>query len=284
MSEAEKSTKETDKKAKAVVKQAANGSKKAEKAPVAQNPKAWTKGWKLALWGLLMAVWVFAVLIAVQFVLAFLIRLVIHFGWMGESLVEKPVFVMGYQAVVYALSLAVSILLPRKVLKYKNSRNELGLYGLPTWIDLLLGPVGLFVAMIGAGILLFVAQKLLPGVNWEEEQNVGFNMLFGVRDYLVAFFALVVAAPFCEEVLFRGWLYGKLRGRMSALPAILITSIAFGVAHMQWNVGVTVFVMSIVMCLLRELTGTIYAGLVVHILKNALAFYMLYVANPFPTY
>ena len=263
---------------------ATKGHEKAKKALVEQNPKAWAKGWKLALWGLLMGVWVFAVLIAVQFILSFAIHLAIKWGWMDSGLVERPAFLMGYEAFVYALSLAVAILLPRKVLKYKISRNELGLYGLPTWIDLLLGPVGLFVAMIGAGILIFIAQKILPGIDWEQEQDVGFNMLLTVGDYLFAFFALVVAAPFCEEVLFRGWLYGKLRGRMSALPAILITSVAFGVAHMQWNVGVTVFVMSIVMCLLRELTGTIYAGLVVHILKNALAFYMLYVANPFPSY
>lgn len=190
---------------------------------------------------------------------------------------------MGYEAVVYALSLAIAILLPRKVLKYKCSRNELGLSGLPTWVDLLLGPVGLFVALIGAGVVVFIAQKILPGIDWEQEQDVGFNLLYGVSDYLIAFFALVVAAPFCEEVIFRGWLYGKLRGRMSALPAILITSVTFGIVHLQWNVGVTVFVMSVVMCLMRELTGTIYAGMVVHILKNALAFYMLYVANPFPS-
>jgi len=262
---------------------AAKGHKRGDKGSVGQNPKAWTKGWKLALWGLLMAVWVFAVLIAVQYILSFIIYLMIQWGWMTASLVQRPVFVMGYEAVVYALSLAVSILLPRKVLKYKCSRNELGLCGLPTWVDLLLGPVGLFVALIGAGVVVFIAQKLLPGIDWEQEQDVGFNLLYGVSDYLIAFFALVIAAPFCEEVIFRGWLYGKLRGRMSALPAILITSVTFGVVHLQWNVGVTVFVMSIVMCLMRELTGTIYAGMVVHILKNALAFYMLYVANPFPS-
>ena len=125
---------------------------------------------------------------------------------------------------------------------------------------------------------------LLPQIQWDQTQVVGYKNLYQLSDFILAFLCLVVLAPVCEEVIFRGWLYGKLRGRMSALPAILITSIAFGVAHMQWNVGVTVFVMSIVMCLLRELTGTIYAGLVVHILKNALAFYMLYVANPFPTY
>ena len=57
---------------------------------------------------------------------------------------------------------------------------------------------------------------------------------------------------------------------------MLIVSILFGVLHGQWNVGVNVFALSLVLCGLREITGTIYAGMIVHILKNALAFYLLY--------
>ncbi len=247
---------------------------------VARKRALWDKGWKLALWGILMAVWVTVVLVAVQYALSYGIYWMNRWGWISTGLIQRPGFLMGYEAVVYAASLALAILLPWKVLKYKVSRNELGLYGLPTWTDILLGPIGLILALILGAIVVFIAEKLMPWVDWEQEQDVGFNILANSTEYLVAFFALVVVAPFCEEVLFRGWLYGKLRGRMSALPAIIITSITFGVVHGQWNVGVTVFAMSIIMCLARELTGTIYCGMIIHILKNALAFYMLYVANP----
>ena len=41
----------------------------------------------------------------------------------------------------------------------------------------------------------------------------------------------------------------------------------------------TVFAMSIVMCAVRELTGTIWGGILIHILKNGIAFYFLFV-NP----
>ena len=95
----------------------------------------------------------------------------------------------------------------------------------------------------------------------------------------MAFVCLVILAPFCEEVLFRGWLYGKLRFKMPAVPAILIVSLLFGVMHGQLNVGVTVFAMSIGMCVMRELTGTIWGGVLLHMLKNALAFYFLFVVG-----
>ena len=98
----------------------------------------------------------------------------------------------------------------------------------------------------------------------------------GPSDYAIAFFFLVVVAPVCEEIIFRGWLYGKLRARIPAVPAILLVSLLFAVLHGQINVGVTVFAMSIGMCIQRELTGTIWSGMVLHMIKNAIAFYYLF--------
>ena len=63
------------------------------------------------------------------------------------------------------------------------------------------------------------------------------------------------------------------------LIANLLVSVLFGLVHMQWNVGINVFAMSVVMCALREITGTIYAGILLHMLKNGVAFYLLYVAG-----
>ena len=61
--------------------------------------------------------------------------------------------------------------------------------------------------------------------------------------------------------------------------AILLVSILFGVVHLQWNVGVNVFATSVVLCLMREVTGTVYAGILLHMLKNGIAFFLLYVLN-----
>ena len=84
-------------------------------------------------------------------------------------------------------------------------------------------------------------------------------------------------APIAEEVVFRGWLYGKFRSKMPAYLSIVLVSALFGLMHGQWNVGINVFCLSIVLCLLREVTGTIWSGIVLHMLKNGLAFYLLFV-------
>ena len=69
----------------------------------------------------------------------------------------------------------------------------------------------------------------------------------------------------------------KNRGKIAL--AIILTSLLFAIMHRQWNVGLNVFALSVILCLFREITGTIYAGIIVHMLKNAIAFYLLYIVG-----
>jgi abortive infection protein len=87
-----------------------------------------------------------------------------------------------------------------------------------------------------------------------------------------------VLTPLFEELIFRGFLYGKLRIR--AVPwwlSAVVVSALFGLAHMQWNVAIDVFCLSMVACALREVTGSIWAGTLLHIIKNMIAFIIKFV-------
>lgn len=165
-----------------------------------------------------------------------------------------------------------------------SSREELGLRDLPTWADIGLGPVG-FCAYILLAAGLMAIFTMFPGFDVEQQQNIGFNFGLIGMDRLLAFLTLVVVAPIAEEIIFRGWLYDKLRRRLSTqmsnvwgmILSIFLVSLLFAAIHRQLNVGVNVFAMSIVMCGLREITGTIYASIFLHIIKNGFAFYLLFV-------
>ena len=238
-----------------------------------------SKGWEIALnivWVFMMLVWVAAVLVATQLLLRLILVDLMH---LNESSMSSNALQTLYSALVYVVSLVITVFVPWKLAKSKTTRDELGLRGLPTWTDILLAPVGFIVFMIVAVILVAILQAVFPGINCSESQDVGFSNLISSSDFILAFISLVVVAPVAEELIFRGWLYGKLRAKIPAIPAMLVVSILFGIVHGQWNVGVTVFVMSIAMCTLREITGTIWGGVLIHILKNGVAFYFLYV-NP----
>lgn len=143
------------------------------------------------------------------------------------------------------------------------------------WRDVGLALAGIVVYMLLTMIALGAA-RLLPFFDPSQAQALGETTLFGVKR-LWAFVALVICVPLLEELVFRGVLYSKLRSlHMPVWMAAVAVSVLFGVAHGQWNVGIDVFCLSIVACYLREVTGGIWASVMLHMIKNAIAFVFVY--------
>lgn len=182
-------------------------------------------------------------------------------------------------AIIYGLAIALVIGLPWLIRRKRTTRAELGLQRLPEWMDLVWAPAGMVVYLILTALITAVSTQLLTFVDYSEVQETGFSQINTQVEYLVAFFSLVVVAPFAEEVLFRGYLFGKLRKYIPLWAAILVTSLLFAVVHGQWNVGLDVFALSIVLCLLRVYTGSLWASILLHMIKNGVAYYFLFI-NP----
>jgi membrane protease YdiL (CAAX protease family) len=227
-------------------------------------------------WALAITVWVGVAFFAAQIIVFTIAGLCIKWaGWVvNENMAQTICMVISY-----ALALLILATVAKKFFSVRISRDELGLRGLPTWTDILLSPVGYIVSLLGAVAVMFVMQLFLPAIDWTQTQDVGFNNVVSSADRMVTFVALVILAPLMEELIVRGYLYGRLRSKMSALPAIILVAVLFGIMHGQWNVGIVVGVMSVILCIAREMTGTIYAGILMHMIRNGVAFYMLYI-NP----
>ena len=261
------------------------------------NPRAKTsrsKGMKgNSSWSkVLLSVLGFIILVGASVIVAQLIIGYFMIWILGADTFNEPVPTAIYSALSYILALIFIIFSPILMAKFRRkkgegqimNKRELGLSGWPTWMDIGLSVAGFIIYLIFAAILTAFF-NIFPWFNVSEAQDVGFSVYISGVDRLVAFITLVIIAPVAEEIIFRGWLYTSLRKKFSekttekvaiVLTTILV-SLLFGLVHMQWNVGVNVFAMSVVLCALREVTGTIYAGILTHMIKNGVAFYLLFV-------
>lgn len=231
------------------------------------------------LWmGIVLPVWVLAGFILAQVVAGGALVLMKAFGVSFQN-VNEAVFQSIISAGIYLLSLAIVIGLPWLLKKYRTTKTELGLDSSMTWTDILLAPAGFVVYLILSLTLTAIAAQFLPFYSSDQIQDTGFTQLGQGYEYILAFATLVVIAPVVEEILFRGYLFGKLRRHVSLWAAILITSAVFGIVHLAWNVGVDVFALSIVLCLLRVWSGRLWPSILLHMMKNGLAFYFLFI-NP----
>jgi uncharacterized protein len=86
--------------------------------------------------------------------------------------------------------------------------------------------------------------------------------------------AVVVFGPAFEEIFFRGFVFiGLKESRIGAAGAVILTSLAWAVLHIQyeWTGIVSIFVLGIVMGVVRLKTGSLWSTLIMHMTWNLLA-------------
>ena len=162
----------------------------------------------------------------------------------------------------------------------RERRGTLRHYGIGrsvSWGDIGLGLAGYVVYFVIFIVITMILTKIVPAYNSAQAQDLGFTNLLGI-DRIIGFIVLVVVTPLAEEFIMRGFLFGKLRAaKMPFWPAALVVSVMFGLAHGQWNVGIDTFILSMVACYLREATGVIWPGVIIHMTKNAIAYVALFI-------
>jgi membrane protease YdiL (CAAX protease family) len=78
----------------------------------------------------------------------------------------------------------------------------------------------------------------------------------------------VLITPFAEEILFRGSLYGWLRGKLSASLTILITAMLFALYHPLIYLWPAAFIFGLVSGWVRERTNSLTPFLIMHMLNS----------------
>lgn len=197
--------------------------------------------------------------------------------WLSVSLAAK-----------FALRIAVAvvgILLVRACLRLlRSSWRAIGMVR-PKLADI---PV----AFIGFGwyILLHLAAVfmigiLVPGVDFDGSQQLGFDMASTGGALAVIFVSLVMLPPLYEEILMRGLLFTGIRSRLSLPVTAVAVSLLFALAHLEWGgagpllwaAGIDTFVLSVVLVYVRERTGSLWPAIGLHAIKNCIAFMLLFV-------
>lgn len=122
-----------------------------------------------------------------------------------------------------------------------------------------------------------LATNFIPAFNAEQAQDVGLPSTLAGTNMIAAFVSLVILTPIFEEIIFRGILFRGLRERLPFWVSAAIVSVLFALAHAQWNVGVDTFILSLALCYLVEKSDSIGPGIMLHAIKNLMAFIFLFV-------
>ncbi len=130
-----------------------------------------------------------------------------------------------------------------------------------------------FVVFIALAYIALIATKLLlPGFDPNQAQVNEFTKAITGNARIISFFALVIIPPVIEEIVFRGFMFPAFSGRVGLLFGALFSSLLFGFAHLQANVGVYTVVLGLLLCFMYKKTNSIIPGMILHMINNYVAF------------
>jgi len=81
-------------------------------------------------------------------------------------------------------------------------------------------------------------------------------------------FAAVIAAPLCEEIVFRGYLYPAAKKFAGPWVAAFFTALVFASAHASLAALLPLFIFGLVLVFAYEKTGSLWAPIAIHLCFN----------------
>jgi len=170
--------------------------------------------------------------------------------------------------------------------RYRLGFSAIGLQR-PRWGDALRGLAAVPVYYLLYLLTVGVVSHLVPALNVNQSQEIGFTNVHGAAALILTAISLVILPPITEEIMVRGFLYSSLKKGMPTLAAVIVTSAIFASAHLPeggaagplYIAALDTFVLSLVLIYLREKTGSLWASITLHAIKNGFAFVALFILH-----
>jgi membrane protease YdiL (CAAX protease family) len=137
-------------------------------------------------------------------------------------------------------------------------------------------PFGQSAGLVLAALALFYGFTAVYGAIVQPEnpqtiiEDVGANESAALL--LAGALMVIVVAPICEEVFFRGFLFRVLRVRMSFWPSAVIDGVVFGLVHGSLIIAPVLGVLGVLLCWVYERTGSLLPAIAVHVLNNTIVY------------
>ncbi len=135
------------------------------------------------------------------------------------------------------------------------------------------GLASLFGAAVGFGVapvamaVLKLAMARFPGGILQLRLKTGLEEA-AIQAPLLILFLMVVAAPIAEEAFFRGLAYPAFRARFGVTLASLFTTLLFVPLHLSMLALIPLTLLSLVLCLVREVHASITGPIAAHAMYN----------------
>ena len=117
-------------------------------------------------------------------------------------------------------------------------------------------------------------QMLVPLPDWFEQQMETLRAVT-TGDWILVIFAAVVLAAVSEEMLFRGFLQISLEKKGDVTKAVILSSLAWTLVHLNIYWAIQIFVLGVIMGFVSWRTNSVIPSMMVHGINNLISLLVL---------
>lgn len=132
-----------------------------------------------------------------------------------------------------------------------------------------ISPLVLLINFLSHFLIQFIYGQTLP-------QNIPIPENY--RELVISLFVISITAGICEEILFRGFLLRSLES-LGIQKALLISGLCFALIHLDIQKIPSILVLGILIGYIVYRTNSLWAGIVAHMVNNAIYIVFLFLAN-----
>lgn len=145
-----------------------------------------------------------------------------------------------------------------------------------SWIELGLRKFDRNSLAIGCGLLVatyfivIINNLIMAALGVITQADVVFELLGEIDAPILFAFVTAIVAPFTEELFFRGFLFKGFRQRYGWVNALMFSSIIFSLFHGQIATLIPTFLLGALFAYLYHRTESVFPGMILHFLVNAM--------------
>ena len=138
----------------------------------------------------------------------------------------------------------------------------------PVWQYVLI-LIGTVAVSYGMNYLFTVTGFIKSSESYQTTMQSQYDVALGIGLILYC-----IVSPLVEEVISRGFLYGRMRVYTPRVVAILVSSLLFGVYHGNLVQGLYGFFMGVIYTLVYEKYQNFYLAVMMHAITNMVAYFI----------
>lgn len=186
--------------------------------------------------------------------------------------------VLAKRAVVTQIGLILTPALLMAIFLTRSLRQALRLHRVP--VVHLFAALMLAVALHPTYTLLGQAISSALPIGPETQTVLeGVSSLISAQPLWAVLLVLAVLPALCEEITYRGFIFGGLLRNGGAMRAVIVSSLFFGLAHSFLQQSIAATIMGLLLGIVAWRTGSILCTMLVHVVNNALSVSLSWLAH-----